>query len=80
MIEWHPIVVQPRYLGLHYLKEMGRLMKENNGLLTFNPITGVLARTKILNIVHQLNSQRNVRIIRFLYELVNLLSIENILH
>ncbi len=52
----------------NYIKEMGELIKENNGSLTTNPTIGALARAKTLSIFRQLDSQRNGRIIRFLYE------------
>ncbi|CAF1521983.1 unnamed protein product [Rotaria magnacalcarata] len=51
-----------------YIKEMGKLLQENNGSLTFNRVTATLARVKTLNIFRQLDGQRNIRVIRFLYE------------
>ncbi|CAF2134552.1 unnamed protein product [Rotaria magnacalcarata] len=51
-----------------YIKEMGKLLQENNGSLTLNRVTATLARVKTLNIFRQLDGQRNIRVIRFLYE------------
>jgi uncharacterized protein YjbI with pentapeptide repeats len=47
---------------------MGELLKEYNGSLTSNEVMATLARAKTLNIFRELDPQRNVRIIRFLYE------------
>ncbi|CAF5168968.1 unnamed protein product, partial [Rotaria sp. Silwood1] len=47
---------------------MGRLLEKNNGSLTSNEVAATLARAKTLNIFRQLDAQRNIRIIRFLYE------------
>ncbi|CAF2210254.1 unnamed protein product [Rotaria magnacalcarata] len=51
-----------------YIKEMGKLLQQNNGSLTLNRVTATLARVKTLNIFRQLDGQRNIRVIRFLYE------------
>ncbi|CAF3436102.1 unnamed protein product [Rotaria socialis] len=47
---------------------MGKLLKESNGFLTANRVTATLARVKTLNILRELDAQRNMRVIRFLYE------------
>ncbi|CAF2109632.1 unnamed protein product [Rotaria magnacalcarata] len=51
-----------------FIKDMGKLLKENNGFLTANRVTATLARVKTLNILRELDAQRNMRVIRFLYE------------
>ncbi|CAM4755809.1 unnamed protein product [Rotaria magnacalcarata] len=51
-----------------YIQEMGKLLEKSNGSLTSNEVTATLARVKTLNIFRQLDAQRNVHIIRFLYE------------
>ncbi|CAF0987918.1 unnamed protein product [Adineta steineri] len=51
-----------------YIREMAILLKENNGSLTDNDVTTIVARVKTLNIFRKLDSQRNARIIRFLHE------------
>ncbi|CAF3646530.1 unnamed protein product [Rotaria socialis] len=51
-----------------FIKEMGKLLKESNGFLTANRVTATLARVKTLNILRELDAQRNMRVIRFLYE------------
>ncbi|CAF0973140.1 unnamed protein product [Adineta steineri] len=51
-----------------YIREMAILLKENNGSLTDNDVTAIVARVKTLNIFRKLDSQRNARIIRFLHE------------
>ncbi|CAF3233557.1 unnamed protein product [Rotaria sp. Silwood2] len=51
-----------------YIKEMGELLKENNGSLMSNPVTAAIARGKTLNIFRELDSQRKARIIQFLVE------------
>ncbi|CAF5039380.1 unnamed protein product, partial [Rotaria sp. Silwood1] len=48
---------------------MGELLKEYNGSLLINhSVASKIARAKTLNIFRLLDAQRNVRIIRFLYE------------
>ncbi|CAF4438060.1 unnamed protein product, partial [Rotaria sp. Silwood2] len=47
---------------------MGQLLANNSGSLTSNKVTATLARVKTLNVFRQLDPQRNIRIIRFLYE------------
>ncbi|CAF4386856.1 unnamed protein product, partial [Rotaria magnacalcarata] len=51
-----------------YIKEMGKLLKENHGEIISNKVAITLARVQTLNIFRQLDAQRNVHIIRFLYE------------
>ncbi|CAF5040448.1 unnamed protein product, partial [Rotaria sp. Silwood1] len=51
-----------------FIKEMGQLLKEYNGSLTANEVASTLARAKTLTIFRQLDAQRNIQIIRFLYE------------
>ena len=51
-----------------YIKEIGDLMKENNGSVTSNRITIALARVKTLIVLRQLDGSRQTHVIRFLYE------------
>ncbi|CAF3236743.1 unnamed protein product [Rotaria socialis] len=51
-----------------YIKEMGKLLKENHGEIISSKVAITLARVQTLNIFRQLDAQRNVHIIRFLYE------------
>ncbi|CAF1176782.1 unnamed protein product [Rotaria magnacalcarata] len=51
-----------------YIKEMGKLLKENNGSIISSQVAATLARVETLNIFRQLDAQRNVQIIRFLFE------------
>jgi uncharacterized protein YjbI with pentapeptide repeats len=51
-----------------YIKEIGDLMKENNGSLTSNRLTATLARVKTLNVLRQLDEPRQTHVIHFLFE------------
>ncbi|CAF5062963.1 unnamed protein product, partial [Rotaria sp. Silwood1] len=51
-----------------YIKDMAKYLEKGNGSLTSNNVMATVARVKTLNIFRQLDPQRNVRIIRFLYE------------
>ncbi|CAM4982618.1 unnamed protein product [Rotaria socialis] len=51
-----------------YIQQMGKLLKESNGSIMSSQVTATLARIETLNIFRQLDPQRNVQIIRFLYE------------
>jgi uncharacterized protein YjbI with pentapeptide repeats len=51
-----------------YIKQIGDLMKENNGSLTANRLTAALARVKTLNVLRQLDESRQIHIVRFLFE------------
>ena len=59
---------------LAYIKEIGDLLKENNGSLTQTALTHTLARAKTLNTIRQLDGPRQVHILRFLYEAKQLIS------
>ena len=51
-----------------YIKDMGELFEKHNGSLISNQVPMTLARAKTLNILRQLDPQRNIRVIRFLHE------------
>ncbi|CAF3648053.1 unnamed protein product, partial [Rotaria socialis] len=51
-----------------YIKEMGGLLEKYGGSIKSSEVAATLARVKTLNIFRQLDSQKNIRIIRFLYE------------
>ena len=51
-----------------YIKEIGDLLKENNGSLTSDRLTATLARVKTLNVLRQVDGSRQIHIIRFLHE------------
>ncbi|CAF1441247.1 unnamed protein product [Rotaria magnacalcarata] len=51
-----------------YIKEMGQLLKENHRAMISKEFMATLSRVKTLDIFRQLDGQRNIRIIRFLYE------------
>jgi uncharacterized protein YjbI with pentapeptide repeats len=55
-----------------YIKEIGDLMKENNGSLTSNRLIAALARVKTINVLRQLDGSRQIHVIRFLYETAKL--------
>ncbi|CAF1272896.1 unnamed protein product [Rotaria sp. Silwood1] len=57
-----------------YMNDIGLLLKENNGSLTSDPVTAIIARAKTLNSIHQLDATRNAFLIRFLYEAKQLTS------
>ncbi|CAF1481962.1 unnamed protein product [Rotaria magnacalcarata] len=51
-----------------YIKEMGKLLEKHDGSIISSDVGTTLARVKTLNIFRQLDPQRTVRVIRFLYE------------
>jgi uncharacterized protein YjbI with pentapeptide repeats len=51
-----------------YMNDIGMLLKMNNGTLTNDPLTAILARAKTVTAIQQLDSPRNTYLIRFLYE------------
>ena len=51
-----------------YVIDIATFLRENNGSLTSNSVISTLARIKTLNAFRQLDSQRNMRVVRFLYE------------
>ena len=51
-----------------FIKEIGDLLKENNGSLTSSPIIATIARSKTLATIRQLDARRSSDVIRFLYE------------
>ncbi|CAF4018167.1 unnamed protein product, partial [Rotaria sordida] len=51
-----------------YIREIGELLKMNNGSLTNDFVTKTLTRAKTLAVIRQLDLSRNVELIRFLYE------------
>ncbi|CAF4926956.1 unnamed protein product [Rotaria socialis] len=51
-----------------YIQQMGKLLEKYHGSIKSSEIAATLARVKTLNIFRQLEPQRNVHIIRFLYE------------
>jgi len=51
-----------------YIKEIGDMLQENNGSLTSNKLTHILARAKTINAIGQLDGFRQTLILRFLYE------------
>ncbi|CAF3425074.1 unnamed protein product [Rotaria socialis] len=51
-----------------YIKEMGKLLEKHNGSIISSDVGITLARVKTLNVFRQLDPQRTVRVIRFLYE------------
>ncbi|CAF1270011.1 unnamed protein product [Rotaria sordida] len=51
-----------------YIREIGELLKMNNGSLTNDFVTKTLTRAKTLAAIRQLDPSRNVELIRFLYE------------
>ncbi|CAF1263741.1 unnamed protein product [Adineta steineri] len=55
-------------LLIDYIKDIGVLLKENNGSLTNDYVTRTIVRAKTLAIIRQLDPIRNVELIRFLYE------------
>ncbi|CAF1255354.1 unnamed protein product [Adineta steineri] len=55
-------------LLIDYIKDIGVLLKENNGSLTNDYVTKTIVRAKTLAIIRQLDPIRNVELIRFLYE------------
>jgi len=62
---------QERYkdeLLVAYIKEIGDMLQENNGSLTSNKLTHILARAKTINAIGQLDGFRQTLILRFLYE------------
>ncbi|CAF1294465.1 unnamed protein product [Rotaria sordida] len=55
-------------LLIDYIREIGELLKTNNGSLTNDFVTKTLARAKTLAVIRQLDPSRNIELIRFLYE------------
>ena len=51
-----------------YMDDMGRILEQNNGTLTSNPLTATLVRLKTLTLVRRLDPSRNSQVIRFLHE------------
>ncbi|CAF2063444.1 unnamed protein product [Rotaria magnacalcarata] len=51
-----------------FIRETGALLEKYNGSLSCNPIVASLIRAKTLKVFGELEPQRNIRIIRFLYE------------
>jgi uncharacterized protein YjbI with pentapeptide repeats len=51
-----------------YIKDIGRVLDKYKGSITVNDATAPTVRVKTLNVFRQLDSQHNVRIIRFLHE------------
>ncbi|CAF1421467.1 unnamed protein product, partial [Rotaria sp. Silwood1] len=47
---------------------MSQLLEKNNGSLTSDEVTVTVARVKTLIVIRQLDAQRNIQVIRFLYE------------
>ena len=56
-------------LLINYMKDMTNLSKANNGSLTSNAQTAILARASTLTTIRQLAGQRSTYILLFLYEL-----------
>ncbi|CAF1542387.1 unnamed protein product [Rotaria magnacalcarata] len=48
--------------------DVANMFKKNNGSLTSDNVTATIARVKALTTFRQLDAQRNIQIIRFLYE------------
>ncbi|CAF3213521.1 unnamed protein product [Rotaria sp. Silwood2] len=60
-----------RYLDpllLSHIKELGQLVKENNGSLIANPTIHALVRAKTLNIFRPIGPDRSTQLILFLHE------------
>ncbi|CAF2241105.1 unnamed protein product [Rotaria magnacalcarata] len=51
-----------------YIKEMGDLLEKHNGSIISSEVAATLGRVKTLNIFRQLDPQRTIGVIRFLYE------------
>lgn len=51
-----------------YIKDLAELLETYNGSLTHDKTVANIARVKTLNIFRQLDAQRTIHIIRFLYE------------
>ncbi|CAF1495751.1 unnamed protein product, partial [Rotaria sordida] len=51
-----------------YINDMATLLEKSNGSLTADELTATVARAKTLTILRQLDTQRNIQIVRFLYE------------
>ena len=62
-----------------YLKDMGDFMKKTNGSLTSNPLIKTLAHVKTVNVLRQLDSSRQVQIIRFLREVERITQTNDVL-
>jgi hypothetical protein len=48
------------------MKDIGMLLKMNNGSLTADPVTAIVKRLKTLTAIQQLDTTRNVYLIRFI--------------
>ncbi|CAF4412009.1 unnamed protein product [Rotaria sp. Silwood2] len=57
-----------------YMNDIGLLLKSNNGSLTSDPVTAIIARAKTLTVIQQLDAARSGFVIRFLYEAKQLTS------
>ena len=62
---------------VNYINDMANLLKENNAVLTANPVVSTIARAKTLTAIRQLDSARNSYLIKFLYESKQLINGEN---
>ncbi|CAF5220336.1 unnamed protein product, partial [Rotaria magnacalcarata] len=51
-----------------YINDMATLLENSNGSLTADKVTATVARAKTLTVFRQLDAQRNIQIVRFLYE------------
>ncbi|CAF1301855.1 unnamed protein product [Rotaria sordida] len=51
-----------------YIQDMAAVLDKNNGSLTLNQVMGTVTRAKTLAVFRQLDTQRTIQIIRFLYE------------
>lgn len=60
-----------------YIKEIGEFLKETNGSLASHEVMATIARAKTLTIFRQVDAQRNIRIIRFLYEAGQITHLQN---
>jgi uncharacterized protein YjbI with pentapeptide repeats len=61
---------------ISYIKEIADLLKENDGSLTSDPLTAILARAETLNTIQQLDGSRQPHVIRFLYEAKQLSNVD----
>ncbi|CAF4444406.1 unnamed protein product [Rotaria sp. Silwood2] len=55
-------------LLVDYIKDMATLLEKSNGSLIADKVTATVARAKTLTVFRQLDAQRNIQIVRFLYE------------
>ncbi|CAF4411907.1 unnamed protein product [Rotaria sp. Silwood2] len=61
-------------LLVNYMNDIGLLLKNNNGSLTSDSVTAILARAKTLVAIQQLDAARNAFLIQFLYEAKQLIN------